>query len=133
MTPDILTDPESQHPGFSESVKNVRGPKQNKLRIAICNIVQQNMSGGDNKMCVREKTIFFIQLKRLPDSLKTCCLKAGLVTICITKYGEEVLLNDTFRFCSNLAFNVTIQKSNHIFLPHSHNGFYTKSLNLKIY
>ena len=55
-SPDILIDPESQHPGFSESVK---------------------ILGAQIKMWVRENTDFFILLKIIPDSPKPCCFEGS--------------------------------------------------------
>ena len=34
------------------------------------------------------------------------------------------MVNDAFRFCSNLAFNGNILKSGHIYLPDSHKQFH---------
>ena len=66
------------------------------------------MSEGENKIWVRENTDFFFCFRFDLNSLKKCRLKAAIVITFSTKYGEEVLLNDTFRFCSNNAFNIKI-------------------------
>ena len=82
---------------------------------------KQNVSQGENWFVLN------IILKTIHNSFKPCCSYALLILMIITKYGEEVLLNDAFRFCSDVAFNIQIWKSCHFFLPDSCKGFYIKS------
>ena len=66
-----------------------------------------------------EENIFFrFWSTFLHDSLKLCCLKLVLVIICITKYGEEVVFNDAFSFCSILAMQIFISQFTFISLTH---------------
>ena len=63
------------------------------------------MSEEKIKTLPRKKFFFFILILILHDLLPTCCLKALLIIIGITKYVEEVLKkNDEYNFVSNICF-----------------------------